>query len=105
MTHETGATWLYHGQAVRLEWQSWHERSIILPTCGLIISVVRDPVVEVLDTPGVGTNCIPIKTKTRKMGVSFASLGMILFLIHGRYNGRNYWLVIDRSFWSQLFVS
>ena len=97
INHETGATWLYHGQTVRLEWQSWHERSRILPTFGLVISAVCGPVVEAFETPGVGTNCIPIKTETSKMGVSFAILRMILFLMHAKYNGWTHRLVITRS--------
>src|SRR5215472_11341932 len=77
--HDTGATWLYHGQAVRLEWQSWHERSRIVPTCGLITSAMWTPVVaEGLGVVVVGTNCIPRKTKANKIEVSFASVRMRL---------------------------
>src|SRR5215472_16681772 len=77
--HDTGATWLYHGQVVRLEWQSWHERSRIAPTCGLITSAMWAPVVaEVFGIVAVGTNCIPRRTKANKMEVSFASSRMRL---------------------------
>src|SRR5689334_22264229 len=31
-THDTGATWLYHGHFVRFEWQSWHDRCKISDT-------------------------------------------------------------------------
>src|SRR5207245_9332280 len=34
MTHETGATWLYHGQSVSFEWQSLQERSKTFRTWG-----------------------------------------------------------------------
>ena|SRR5215469_4630360 len=87
ITHEMGATWLYQGQAVRLEWQSWHDRSRILPICGLIISAVCVLVAEILETAVVGTNCIPRKTKRSKIGINLASLGMILYLMHAKYIG------------------
>src|SRR5215469_7884330 len=77
--HDTGATRLYHGQVVRPEWQSWHERSRIAPTCGLITSAMGAPVVaEVLGVVAVGTNCIPRKAKANEIEVSFASLRMKL---------------------------
>ena len=73
--HDTSATRLYHGQVVRLEWQSWHERSRIAPTCGLITSAMWVPVApEVLGVVAVGTNCIPRKMKANRIEVSFASL-------------------------------
>src|SRR5262249_16273794 len=75
--HDTGATWLYHGQVVRLEWQSWHERSRIAPTCGLLTSAMLVPMLaEVLGVVAVRTNCISRKTKANKIEVSFASLRM-----------------------------
>ena len=75
-------TRLYHGQVVWLEWQSWHERSRITPTCGLTICAMWIPVVsEVLGIVAVGTNCIPRKTKANKIEVSLASLRMLLFLL------------------------
>jgi len=53
-----------------------------LPTCGLIISAACVSAVGVLEIAGVGTNRIPIKTETNKIEVSFASLRVILFLLH-----------------------
>src|SRR5215831_3458200 len=74
MIHEMGATWLYHGQFVWLEWQSWHERTRIALTCGSITSPLCTPVgAEVLGVAAVETNCIPRKTKLSKIKVSFAS--------------------------------
>jgi hypothetical protein len=39
-------------------------------------------VAEVLGVAAVGTNCIPRKIKANKIEVSFASLRMILSLLH-----------------------
>src|SRR5512146_1353916 len=72
--HETGATWLYQGQVVRLEWQSWHERSRIRPTCGSITCAMCAPEsAEILGVVAVETNCIPRKIKPSKIEVSFSS--------------------------------
>jgi hypothetical protein len=49
-------------------------------------------------------NCTPTKTEISKMGVSLASLRIILFLMHAKYNGWTHWLVIKRSPCSHLFV-
>jgi hypothetical protein len=76
--HETGATRLYHGQFVWLEWQSWHERSRIAPTCGFTTPDMCTPIgAEVLGTAAIETNCIPRKTNPNKIKVSFASRRMI----------------------------
>jgi hypothetical protein len=87
--HDTGATRLYHGQVVWLEWQSWHERSRIAPTWGLIACDMRTPeVAEALGVMGIENNCIPRKTTPNEIEVTFASLrikfhfvcGLIFFL-------------------------
>jgi len=72
--HETGATRLYHGQFVRLEWQSWHERFRIAPTCGFTTSAICPPIgAEVLGIAAIEENCIPRKINPSKIKVSFAS--------------------------------
>jgi len=82
---------------VRLEWQSWHERFRILAIFGLIISVDCGLGAGVLETPGVGTNCIPIKTEPSKTGMSFASLRMIRYFMLARYDDWSHGLVMLRS--------
>ena len=98
------------GQAVRLEWQSWQERFRILPICGSIISALCGLGAGALETAGgetagAGTNCIPIKIETSKMGVSFANLRVIRFLMIAKYNHWSDWLVTTISGRSHLIVT
>jgi hypothetical protein len=60
---------------VWLEWQSWHERSRIAPTWGLITCDMRVPeVAEALGVMGIENNCIPRNTNANEIEASLASL-------------------------------
>jgi hypothetical protein len=77
--HDTGATRPYHGQFVCLEWQSWHERSRIAPTCGSITCARRIPLTGTgLRFTAVGTNCIPINANPIRTAIRLNTRCIVL---------------------------